>query len=64
MSSNCIIHKETHKEYVKNAVFRLATDRFPGIENAGGSSSNTRINPLMNCINMSNDENLIYVLVS
>jgi len=57
MSCNRIIHKETHKKYVRNAILRLATDRFPGIEKADGSCTNTRIHPLMTCINLSNDEN-------
>ena len=57
MSSNRIIHKETHKKYVIYAILRLATDRIPGIENEYGSSSNTRIHRLMTCINMSNNEN-------
>jgi len=42
----------------------LATEGIPGIENAGGSSSNTRIHTLMTCIIMYNDENLINLLVS
>jgi hypothetical protein len=46
-----------HKKYVTNAILRLARDIFPGIENADGSSSNTRIHPVMTCINMSKDEN-------
>jgi len=36
MSSNRIIHKETHKKYVIYAILRLATDRFLGIGNDMG----------------------------
>ena len=42
-----------HKKYVQNAFVRLARDKIPSVENPDGSSSNTRIPPLMTCISIS-----------
>jgi hypothetical protein len=45
-------------------LLRLAGHNIPGIVNSDCWSTNTRITHIMSCISMSNDESLIYVLVS
>ena len=53
-----------HKKYVQNAFVRLARDKIPSVENPDGSSSNTRIPPLMTCISISKEDIFKYLFLS